>query len=555
MKKKILLALAIVALLVCAFAISVSAAEMANYCSIKLTLLNGKEVTAYCAISGNQIQRNTLYKSTDTDGGAYDWNDVVIFDCRDQIVVGSGLPKQFAGTDCNTQAINVKEVYLSDYYTSFLNTTFTSHWKSLETVYISASVTSIKGFSGSPVKNVIIAENSQLQKIESGAFQGCKQLENIDISHCDSLKIIESRGFEGCSSLTSITFPKNLESIGYNGFYGSSLSGTVVVPNSVTLLDSGSLLATKIETLIIGDGPVTIGYNFLGTYGNSYLKNVYIPAEATFKQANTFYRHANAVNFYIVGEDSSALVTKLFDQQKDNTYMVFITADQVTESTGAGYGIIHTGYNRCEIFYDDNHTFDTESAIESCIVECTRCKMTVSSGGEHDNALTEEFTGGKYTSSGAVINRCVVCGTIESKVSFEAFIVCVGYSMAEVGANGVAIGYDVNNDAIVAYEGATGKSFDYGIFVAPKTILGQDELFDAEGAVCVDVKKHGMAKFEIKVVGFNDNNKDLEIAIGAYVAVSKDGKSEYVYVQDSAPAEGNRYSYDTFSGICELLKK
>jgi len=554
MKKKILLCLALIAMLVCVFAISANAAEMTKYCSIKLTLLSGEEVTAYCTLSGDQINRDTLYKTTDTDGGTYNWEDVVIFDCRDQIAVG-GTPKVFSGIGCNSKAINVKEVYLSDYYTHFLNTTFTSGWKSLETVYISASVTSIKGFGGAPVKNVIIAENSQLKTIDGSAFYGCKSLKNIDISKCEHLTSIGANAFQSCESLTSITFPENLESIGYNGFYCSGLSGTVVVPNSVTLLDSGSFLSTKIETLIIGDGPVTIGFNFLGTKGNSYLKNVYIPAEATFKQTNTFYRHANAVNFYIVGEDPSALVTKLFEQQVDNTYMTFVTAEQVTESTGAGYGIIHTGYNRCEIFYDDVHTFDTEGALNSCIIECTRCKMMVSSGGEHNYALSEEFAEGRYTSSGVVTNSCTVCGDIESEKQFGAIIVCLGYSMAEAGTNGVVIGYDVDNASLVAYENATGKSFDYGAFVASKTVLGQEDLFGVEGAICVNMKKYGMARFEIKVIGFNDTTKSSDFAVGAYIEVSKDGKSEYTYVQNSAPAEGDKYSYDTFSGINESLKK
>ena len=136
MKKKILFCIAIISVLVCLFALSAGAAEMTKYCSVKLTLVSGEEVTAYCALSGNQIQRDTLYKDIDTDKGTYNWEDVVIFDCRDQIAVG-GKPEVFSGVGCNTKAYNVKEVYLSDYYISFLNTTFTSGWKSLETVYIS----------------------------------------------------------------------------------------------------------------------------------------------------------------------------------------------------------------------------------------------------------------------------------------------------------------------------------------------------------------------------------------------------------------------------------
>ena len=552
MKKKILLFIAIVAVLVCIFALSASAAEMTKYCSVKLTLVSGEEVTAYCALSGNQIQRDTLYKSTDTAGGTYNWEDVVIFDCRDQIAVG-GKPEVFSGVGCNTKAYNVKEVYLSDYYISFLNTTFTSGWKSLETVYISTSVTSIKGFGGSPVKTVVIPQNSQLKTIDGDAFNGCTQLTNIDISSCQYLTSIGSNAFRSCTSLTTITFPENLETIGYNGFYCAGLSGTIVLPNSVTKLEPGSLLATKIETLVIGDGPVTIGYNFLSSTGNTYLKNVYIPAEATITDTNTFYRGANPVNFYIVGEDPSALVARLLAQQSSNYYTTFITADQVTDSTGAGYGIIHTGYNRCEIFYGKVHQFDTEGGVESCIVECTRCKMVVQSGGEHKYALVEEFLGGKFTSSGAIINKCTVCGDVESRTELGAVIKCLGFSASEAG-KGIAIGYTVNKDAIAIYEGATGKNFSYGVFAALKNTVGQNDVVDISGAVCAELSQNALSAFEIKIVGFDDSNMGLELALGAYIEVTKDGSTEYTYVQNSAPNEGDKYSFVSYNGVMELLK-
>ena len=134
MKRKILLFLVVVSALVCLLAISVSAANMPNYCTVKLTLTNGETVTAYCSTSSNQMQRDNLYKTPDSEGEKYSWEDVVVFDCRDQEIVGTNFPRAFSGTSCNSQAKNVTTVYLSDYFTYFLNSTFTSGWASLETV-------------------------------------------------------------------------------------------------------------------------------------------------------------------------------------------------------------------------------------------------------------------------------------------------------------------------------------------------------------------------------------------------------------------------------------
>lgn len=556
MKKKILLCVAIIAVLMCIFAISASAAEMTSYCSIKLTLTNGEEVTAYCLISGDQVKRDTLYKSTDTLAGTYNWEDVVIFDCRDQIAVG-GTPRSFSGTVCNDHAYNVKTVYLSEYFTYFLNTTFTSGWKSLETVYLSSSLTDLKGFSGSPVKNVIIPENSKLKSISGDAFNGCNKLENIDISKCEYLETIGANAFRSCTSLTTITFPESLIKIERNGFYLSGLSGTIVVPNSVTDLKEGAFLSAKIETLIIGDGPVTIGYNFVGGRGDKYLKNVYLPAEAIISSTTTFYDCANPVNYYIVGEDCDALVARLLEQKDDGTYAKFITEDQVTESTGAGYGIIRTGYNRCEIFYDEIHDFDMEAAAESCIVVCDRCKLTVSSGGDHRYELSEEFSDGKFTSSCTVINSCSVCGEVESKIDVGTIIVCLGFSVTEgnLNENGVTIGYVVHSEAISLYESATGKSIGYGLFAALKTTLGNNDVVNTPGASSVDMGTRGAVVFQIKIFGFDTTNGDLEFAMGAYIAETKGETTQYTYVQNSTPKDDDKYSFDSFDSIKKLCEK
>ena len=366
---------------------------------------------------------------------------------------------------------------------------------------------------------------------------------------------ISAAALNHCTVYTTITFPENLQSIGYNGFYCAGLSGTVVIPNSVTSLGAGSLLATKIETLIIGDGPITIGYNFVGSVRNEYLKSIYIPAEATIDRTDTFYRCANPVNYYIVGEDCDALVARLLEQQSNNSYTTFITADKATESTGAGYGIIYTGYNKCEIFYGNTHQFDSESALESCIVECARCKMTVSSGGDHAYALTEEFEGGRFTSIGAVCSVCSVCGDVESRIELGVIIRCLGYSVSETGVCGITIGYVINKDAISLYEGATGKKFTYGVFAASKTILGQEEVVNTQGAVCAPVSQYGLAAFEMKIVGFTDDNKNSEIALGAYIAVTKGENTEYTYVQNNLPLNGEKYSFDSYNSVIELLKK
>ena len=512
MKKKLFLVTLMVAILICIFAISVSAAALANYASVKLTLVDGTEATGYCKIDGRFLRDNVYKNPENTDDGVYAWGDIKVFDMRDSVIVGNKTYNEVGGTNCNNQAVNVEEYYFSKQVTKILNTTFTSGWKKLKTVYVPNTVTEIQhsSFQGSPIERVVFEEGSQLKSIGASAFQSC-------------------------ANLATITFPEGLESLGRNCFFQSGLSGTIVIPNSVTYLGPGSLLSTKIENLYLGDGALEIGHNFAGTHqatNNEYLKNVYIPATTKLTVdggSKIFYKCANPVNFYIVGtkEECEAMVATL-KAQSTGIYMTFITADEATEDTGAGYGIIHTEYNRCDAFYNSEHltaeqTYDFTSFTEKSYLRsvCTRCKA----------------------------------GTVLKEIA--PLFTCLGYSAYETGGDGIAIGYMVNNEAIDEYTSITGKSLTYGVFVASQNKLGENDIFDQEGnktsgVVSVEITSYEFAVFELKVIGFTDENKGSLLAMGAYVKATDGEGAEYSYMQDDTNGEklGNYYfvSYNNIVG-------
>ena len=56
---------------------------------------------------------------------------------------------------------------------------------------------------------VLFAQDSQLEKIEQGAFAGCTNLSSLVLP--DSLKYLEGETFNGCTNLMSLYIPKNLE--------------------------------------------------------------------------------------------------------------------------------------------------------------------------------------------------------------------------------------------------------------------------------------------------------------------------------------------------------
>ena len=88
-----------------------------------------------------------------------------------------------------------------------------------------------------------------------------------------------------------------------------------------------------------------------------------------------------------------------------------------------------------------------------------------------------------------------------------------------------------------------------------KEKLGSGDVFGtdgqaAEGVVSAEVSAYKLCAFEIKVVGFDEAQKDALLAVGAYVSVTKDGTTEYSYMQDDTKGErvGN-YIFASYNNI------
>ena len=145
MKKVVLFILTLSAML-CLLAISISAAELANYCDVEITLVDSSKVTGYCSINyNNEVLRDTIYTTPDNSSAVIEWNNIKIFDMSNTTVVGKYSADQTRGTNCNAQAINVVEYYFPPQTKKVLNQSFTHEWKSLEKVYIPKNVKSLDG--------------------------------------------------------------------------------------------------------------------------------------------------------------------------------------------------------------------------------------------------------------------------------------------------------------------------------------------------------------------------------------------------------------------------
>ncbi|MBQ8737870.1 MAG: leucine-rich repeat domain-containing protein [Clostridia bacterium] len=558
--KKLLVTLLLALSFVLVLAVSVSAESLSNFINVDLTLTDGTQTVGYLK-KGNTwnngrgatyqgYDRVTIYADYTDTSKTIPWSSVKVFDGRNsEICTYDGTTVTKTGTYAQTLlgypsgVSNVTHVYYPQGSLIIADNSFNKDkegWN-IEYLYVPKSVKEIgfsvcKGETG--LTTVEFEKESALEEILGMAFSGCTSLSSINLIDTSVKKIggtsnadAYKDAFRECTSLTAIELPETLELIGYNAFYLSGLSGTVKLPNSLKTLAPGALLSTNIETVVLGAGAIEIGSNVLGTYqssSNAYLKNVYIPIEATFTNASeAWFACANTVNFYVIaseGEDTSAFVAAL----KSTGRFKFATQAEIDAGTAqSGYNaVIIEGYNKCSAFYNDIHN---ESIDNDCTTanHCSQCNKVMTEAISHVINTEITYLNG-FDKAGSKIEGCTneSCTAVDADaVEVDPIFIANGYSTNayKTAING---GYSVNPKALEAYEAVNGK-ITYGIVIANadsfdgKTLFDENKMVNSNKALQVEIGGE-YVNFDCSIHFVSESSYGLKLLICAYVIDGND---------------------------------
>ena len=163
-----------------------------------------------------------------------------------------------------------------------------------------------------------------------------------------------------------------------------------------------------------------------------------------------------------------------------------------------------------------------------------------------------------FSKAGYYSYKCERCDDVNNEQTAPALFTNKGYSAAEYAGGGMSIGFKVDKDAILAYEEATGKTVNYGVFAVLAEKIGANDIFDADGktldgVIAADITDTDFDIFNLKIVGFTDKQVDIDLAMGAYVGVSKDGTTEYAYLQDVTSEKNEKYYFASYNDVKSIV--
>lgn len=589
MKKKLLFFVVLMAVALCLFALTISAANIPEWTDI--TEVDGMPDKSTFGADGTKGATSRVLMSDGITYPAY-------YVCKNQASLAIDVSTlNTKATKSYTKSSIVRiEIPKGTTTVSSALSNESSACPNLVSVEIPYGVTTIssKAFRSSNISNAIVIPDS-CTEIGSYSFKGSSIISVVipssvttfgtdSFSECQSLadiyckcKSIPTKAFYNDDNITSIRL-ENTVTIGENAFCNPSggILGitSLELPDTLTTISSYAFTRTQITTLVLPASLTTIGNStFIGSTtlesvvvlgstlgaemfsGCSALRELVLTEKIDSFSSNALGATPSNSTFitYYTGTDYSKVkglsTTTRFSSAKCYEY-----SDYIENNRNDTYMIIYD-CNVCDVAFDSVHTEPNDDGSCATAVVCSICEeYTFREAKEH--SIEKEVNYVSFMEDGSYHACCVNAGCIyEESEDLEALFTCQGYSIPENDRIAFTIGYKVNGEAIARYKELTGDSFNYGVYAVLEEKIGTDDLIDENGntttkCVCADVTSENVVSITLKITGFStEEHKALAITMGAYV-ITKNGENAKVsYLQAGTPDEGQKYKFVTYNEV------
>ena len=487
MKKKILLALVVVSMLVCLFAITSSATEV-----------NG---IYYSFSSSNGVNTATVNTKNEKN-------------CTLEIV---NIPET---VEYNGKTYTVNKIESS----AFGNVTESSANQTIKEVIIPKTVAGIGHHAFRNCKNLtkVTAYAAGGDFTFSNAeFYGCSGLKTFDFSQATSLTSIGSHAFTGCSSLETVLLPEGLVSITAASFSGLSKLTTVSFPSTLKEISGKQAFSsTGLTNVRLPYGLEKLGNNI---FQASKVETVIIPSTVTSVGEHCFNSVKTLKYVVIANPDVTNYHGYMFyDSSID---LVFFAGTEADARTFAGR-LSKASFTNF-VSYNDYLKNPTISSYKDTIVYGTRnCEC---------GDLANDEVKFQYTDYLSGMQDAISCGCGKTTVveSYAPIMEFVGYS-AKINGNRICIGYTINHESLAVFTEKTNKALTFGVTAAVvadgttqyKTL--EDDLTPINDKTVVASVDGKLAGFDFILSGFTSAHYEKSLVMCAFVY---DG-SKIIYIDN-----------------------
>ena len=290
MKKKIILALLLVAIFTCLFAVAVSANDEYQTVEFKVMLEGETEYTTVYTVSSTDYwnpgisMANKFY--TDVERTVeFDKSNIVKIDLRNTVVHSLDESKSPVKTkyitrlsgDANNPYTKVTHFYMPAKVNAIPSNMF-KNWTSLEFIDF-AEATQIHDYAFQGCTFTEITIPAQFTQFRNGVFYGCTNLQSATILGDGAT--FGSGIFSGCTSLTSVTLT-NPTSISSSMFQNCSSMTSYTIPETVTYIGALAFVGTSITSIHFPANVTEIGYEMAN--GLTTLKTITFAENSKFKK-------------------------------------------------------------------------------------------------------------------------------------------------------------------------------------------------------------------------------------------------------------------------------
>ena len=450
-----------------------------------------------------------------------------------------------------------------------------------------SEIKKIGGYAFYNSKKLVLANNRMPNGLEELVddlhFTNCKAMETLIFPESFTRFSADLDTAMSSSGILNLVFEGEMEYVYIRYINKSSLGGINIylTKNTVSQLN-GNYLETLVydNTLYIKDGDYStktdgsLSFTLSANTTTSSGKELTLDG-ATYSKLNKnhdrIYFCADKKVAFIVGmltsgrfavfEENALKIEGDTNPNVTNKLVPHFEKETIVEEANCLHGKGSVTYCYCGYIMaqetDDvlgEHTYkDDGDCTTECL--CTVCNGMMIEARQHiikevitylNGFLNEGEKTGACSNEGCLIN-------ITPEITKPLFV-CLGYSAPEDGRGGIAIGFTVNNEAIAEYEEITGKTLKYGVFAVLQSRLGNNDVFAddgtaAKGVISAEITNYQFVAFELKIVGFTDEQKDTKLAMGAYVAVTDGETTEYSYMQGGEPNENEKYCFVSYNDV------